>query len=103
MSVVALTKNLADELGPDGINVTCVMPGTIRTERFDEIIASRAQVRGVSPEEVVQNLVESVSIRRIIDSKDIANVVTFLASPKSIAINGDVVAAMGGSSRAIYY
>ncbi|MFQ6030947.1 MAG: SDR family NAD(P)-dependent oxidoreductase [Dehalococcoidia bacterium] len=103
VSVVALTKNLADELGPQGINVTCVIPGTIRTERFDEIIESRARVRGVSPEEVVQTLVESVSIRRVIDSQDIANIVTFLASPKSIAINGDVVPATGGGSRAIYY
>jgi len=33
------------------------------------------------------------SVRRIIDARDIANVVTFLASPKSVAINGDVIAA----------
>ena len=30
--VVALTKNLAAELGPHGINVTCVHPGSTRTE-----------------------------------------------------------------------
>jgi enoyl-[acyl-carrier-protein] reductase (NADH) len=42
-------------------------------------------------------------VRRIVDARDIANVVAFLASPKSVAINGDVIAAGGGPSRAIYY
>ena len=32
VSVAAITKNLADELGPDGINVTVVHPGLTRTE-----------------------------------------------------------------------
>ena len=43
------------------------------------------------------------SVRRLIDARDIANVVAFLASPKSIAINGDVIAAGGGVDSAIYY
>ena len=36
VSVAALTKNLADELGPLGINVTVVHPGATRTERTSE-------------------------------------------------------------------
>ena len=43
------------------------------------------------------------SVRRIIDSEDIAAIVTFLASPKSIAITGDTIAAGGGVGRGIYY
>jgi NAD(P)-dependent dehydrogenase (short-subunit alcohol dehydrogenase family) len=37
------------------------------------------------------------------DAQDIAHVVTFLASPKSVAINGEVIAAGGGTPRSIYY
>jgi len=33
VGVAALTKNLADELGPGGINVVCVHPGVTRTEK----------------------------------------------------------------------
>src|SRR5512138_1104717 len=46
VSVVALTKNLADELGPHGINVTVVHPGTTRTERTPAQIAARATAQG---------------------------------------------------------
>ena len=37
------------------------------------------------------------------DARDIASVVTFLASPKAAAINGDVIAAAGGVRGSIYY
>jgi NAD(P)-dependent dehydrogenase (short-subunit alcohol dehydrogenase family) len=39
VSVAAMTKNLADELGPDGINVTVVHPGLTRTERTAALVA----------------------------------------------------------------
>jgi enoyl-[acyl-carrier-protein] reductase (NADH) len=42
-------------------------------------------------------------VGRMIDAREVAYVVAFLASPKSIAINGDVIAAGGGSGTAIYY
>ena len=103
VAVVALTKNLALELGPHGINVTVVHPGTTRTERSPEIFAAQAQRLGVTPEEVERRLAERTSVRRVIDAQDIAHVVTFLASPKSIAINGDVIAAGGGPDEHIYY
>ena len=40
---------------------------------------------------------------RIIDSREIGYIVTFLASPKSVAINGDVIAAGGGAGTSIHY
>jgi len=103
VSVVALTKNLADELGPYGINVTVVHPGQTRTERTSRMLTDIASRQGLSIEEAEQRLAQGNSIRRIIDAGDIANVVVFLASPKSLAINGDVIAAGGGVGRAIYY
>jgi enoyl-[acyl-carrier-protein] reductase (NADH) len=41
--------------------------------------------------------------RKIITAEEIAHVVTFLASPKAVAVNGDAVAAGGGAPGAIYY
>jgi NAD(P)-dependent dehydrogenase (short-subunit alcohol dehydrogenase family) len=103
VSVVALTKNLADELGPSGINVTAVHPGTTRTERNAELWAQRAQREGVSLEQLEARMAESNSIHRLIDAQDIAHVVAFLASPKSLAISGDVIGAAGGVPGRIYY
>jgi NAD(P)-dependent dehydrogenase (short-subunit alcohol dehydrogenase family) len=103
VAVVALTKNLADELGPHGINVTVVHPGTTRTEKTAGVVARQAEARGISAEEVERGMASANSIRRILDASDVANVVAFLASPKSVAINGDVIAAGGGVGRGIYY
>jgi NAD(P)-dependent dehydrogenase (short-subunit alcohol dehydrogenase family) len=103
VSVVALTKNLADELGPHGINVTVVHPGATRTERTTDVIAARAEATGQTPEEVERQMAAGNSINHLVDSREVAYVVAFLCSPKSIAINGDVIAAGGGAPRAIHY
>ena len=97
-----MTKNLADELGPHGINVTVVHPGLTRTEKTAGVIAARAERQGVSHDEAEKRMVNNL-VGRWIDAADIANVVTFLASPKVVAINGDVIAAGGGVPGTIYY
>ena len=103
VSVAAMTKNLADELGPDGINVTVVHPGLTRTEATPDRIAQIAESNNISIEDAESRMAAGNSVRTIIDSDDIANIVAFLASPKSIAITGDTIAAGGGVGRGIYY
>ena len=103
VSVVALTKNLADELGPHGINVTVVHPGGTRTEKTADVVAARAESQGLTTEEVERQMAAANSINHYVDAREVAYVVAFLCSPKSIAINGDVIAAGGGAPRAIHY
>ncbi|WP_457151210.1 SDR family oxidoreductase [Mesorhizobium sp. P5_C1] len=103
VAVSALTKNLADELGPKGINVTVVHPGLTRTEKTAPLVAARAASAGVSPEEIEQRLAADVTIGRLVDMAEIANVVAFLASPRSVAINGDAIACGGGVKGPIHY
>jgi NAD(P)-dependent dehydrogenase (short-subunit alcohol dehydrogenase family) len=88
VSVSAMTKNLADELGPQGINVTVVHPGATRTERMSDETAER---------------MSGNVIGRIVDADEVAYVVAFLASPKSVAITGDAIACGGGVRGAIHY
>ena len=102
VAVVAMTKNLADELGPRGINVTVVHPALTRTEKTPGVIASLAERQGISVEDAEKRMVTNL-VGRWIDARDIAYVVTFLASPKAAAINGDVIAAGGGVKGVIYY
>jgi NAD(P)-dependent dehydrogenase (short-subunit alcohol dehydrogenase family) len=89
-AVSSLTKNLADELGPRGINVIAVHPGTTRA---GQLIDPGFEAR----------VAATVSIGRIVDASEIAYLVAFLASPKSVAINGETIAAGGGAMGPINY
>jgi NAD(P)-dependent dehydrogenase (short-subunit alcohol dehydrogenase family) len=89
VGVAAITKNLADELGPKGINVTAVHPGITRTEKTDPATE--------------KELAKTNSIQRLVDASEVAWVVAFLASPKSIAINGDAIPVGGGAPGTIHY
>lgn len=83
IGVVALTKNLADELGPDGVSVTCVHPGLTVTER-NEGDADYADAAAVNALGVAQS------------AADVADLVVFLASPRGRVANGSVIGADGG-------
>jgi NAD(P)-dependent dehydrogenase (short-subunit alcohol dehydrogenase family) len=103
ISVAALTKNLADELGPKGVTAVCVHPGLTRTEKTPDVIARRAAAQGVAAAEVEKQMDAMNLVGKLINAEEIAYLVAFLASPKSIAVNGDVIAAGGGTRGAIYY
>jgi NAD(P)-dependent dehydrogenase (short-subunit alcohol dehydrogenase family) len=103
VAVAAMTKNLADELGPHGVNVTVVHPGLTRTEATPGVLAAGAAAKGVTPADIERQLAQGNSIRRIVDAHEVAAVITFLASPKSVAINGDAIACGGGARGAIHY
>ncbi|GAA5191162.1 SDR family oxidoreductase [Rugosimonospora acidiphila] len=103
VAVAAMTKNLADELGPAGINVTVVHPGTTVTERTPATIAEYASARGITPADAEAALAANVTIGRLVTAAEVADVVTFLASPRSVAITGDAIAVGGGARGAIHY
>lgn len=83
IAVVAITKNLADELGPHGVSVTCVHPGLTVTERVadDPGFVERAAANGIG---------------RAVSADDVARFVCFLASPHASIANGAVITLDGG-------
>jgi NAD(P)-dependent dehydrogenase (short-subunit alcohol dehydrogenase family) len=103
IAVAAMSKNLADELGPQGVNVVVVHPGMTRTERTPDALAAMAEARGTTVAEVERALEGAVSIGRLVTAEEVATVVAFLASPKSVALNGDPVVASGGARGPIHY
>ncbi|MDX6212334.1 MAG: hypothetical protein QOF82_1421 [Frankiales bacterium] len=103
VAVAAMTKNLADELGPYGINVTVVHPGMTVTERTPWLLQTRADARGVTPQDIEAEFAKGSSIGRMVTAAEVAAVVAFLASPRSVAINGDAIAVGGGAPGAIHY
>jgi NAD(P)-dependent dehydrogenase (short-subunit alcohol dehydrogenase family) len=59
--------------------------------------AERAARDGVPAEEVARRLAAATSIGRLVTAEEVADVITFLASPRSAAITGDAIAVGGGT------
>lgn len=94
VSVVHLTKTSSMELGKYGVNVNAVYPGVTLTETTKQRFSN---------EEDLEKIAEGNAIKRLVKAEDVANVVTFLASPLSVAITGDVITVNGGAGSSVYY
>ena len=101
-AIVHLTKTLSELLGPFGITVNLIHPGTTRTERSDPMYAEQARREGVTAEEIEGRVAQDIAIRKIVDAREIGYVVCFLTSPKATCVTGEVVAAGGGSMSAVF-
>ena len=89
-AVIQLTKTLARELGPHGINVNCVAPGTFLTPLTG---ATRA------PHEVAEHLAlraKAAVLNRVGRLEELANAVLFLASDESSFVAGHTLYVDGG-------
>jgi NAD(P)-dependent dehydrogenase (short-subunit alcohol dehydrogenase family) len=103
VAVAAMTKNLADEFGPRGIAVVCVHPGLVRTEKTSDVMRWRADSLGITEEEAERRFSQANLIGRLVEAAEVAAAITFLASPRAVAINGDAIALGGGIPGAIHY
>ena len=95
-AVIALTRALARDLGTHGTLVNAVCPGPIETERQLQVRAAIARSRGVSEQEVLKGQVARIPVGRIGQPEDVADLVTYLASPRNRHVNGAVIDIDGG-------
>jgi NAD(P)-dependent dehydrogenase (short-subunit alcohol dehydrogenase family) len=103
VAVASMTSALAAELGPHGVNVTVVHPGITVTEKTPATLAAIAAAQDISEEEALAGLAAGTTIGRLVTAAEVADVVTFLCSPRSVAVNGDAVAVGGGVPGVTYY
>nr|AGN95872.1 short-chain dehydrogenase/reductase SDR [Achromobacter sp. JA81] len=93
--LAGLTQTWAMELGPSNIRVNSVLPGVVSGDRVERIIAARAAAGGVSNDEMREQLVEKVSLRRMTSPEDVANQVAFLCSDEGAMISGQSISVCG--------
>jgi NAD(P)-dependent dehydrogenase (short-subunit alcohol dehydrogenase family) len=90
-AMVGLTKTWAMELGPEGIRVNAICPGSVNGDRIEGVIARDAAARGVSAEEIKAVYARQSSMRCFVDAQDVANMALFLASDLGANISGQAL------------
>ena len=93
--LIALTKGLGRELGPQGILTNAIAPSFIDTEQL-RVDAADA---GIPLEEMRRQYRELIPVRQLASPDDIAAAVSFLAGPGSSAVIGQVLQPNGGVTR----
>lgn len=87
--IIAFTRKLAYELGPEGINVNAIAPSVTLTERIRPHWEKRSQA--AQAEEI-----ERTPLRRVAEAVDQANVICFLASSDADFVTGLTIDVTGG-------
>ena len=95
-AVANWAKTLSLELGPFGITVNNVLPGTAMTARLEALIKNRAKKSGKTVEDVRRDMIAEIPAGRIADASEVAAAVAFLASPAAAYINGINLPVDGG-------
>lgn len=101
LAIVQLSKTLSDELGQYGITSNVVHPAMTKGAWWDRRFAAQSRERGVPVAQLEAEVASTYAIRRLLGPEEIADVVAFLASPRSIGVTGESIGAGGGPHRAV--
>jgi 3-oxoacyl-[acyl-carrier protein] reductase len=89
--VVGWAKSLAREVGPKGITVNSIAPGSIDTDRLRE----------VDPDGPSEEDLREIPLRRLGTTQEIGDVVAFLCSERASYVSGAVIFVDGAASRSL--
>jgi 3-oxoacyl-[acyl-carrier protein] reductase len=100
--VISLAKTLSRELGKYNITVNNICPGSFETERMEQIFEERSANSGKTIEELKNELIETIPIKRMQRPEELADLVTFLASENAGAITGTSIQVDGGMIKGLF-
>ncbi|MBM3582555.1 MAG: SDR family oxidoreductase [Alphaproteobacteria bacterium] len=95
-AVRGITRTVALEVGKHNINVNAVCPGIVETPRMEKLCQEKARVRGWTYEQVYEEYVQDMALKRVTTPQDVANAVLFMCSEESRNITGQELAVDGG-------
>jgi NAD(P)-dependent dehydrogenase (short-subunit alcohol dehydrogenase family) len=104
-SQLAISRGLAELTKGTAVTVNSVLPGPTRSEGIVDFLKNISSIPNPTPEQAEKEFFEkhrsSSLLQRLEEAKEIADLVTFLASPLSSATNGAAIRAEGGLLRSI--
>lgn len=96
-AVLGFTKALALDLALRRITVNAVLPGSVDTPMFHRELALEAQRAGLPPEQLLRSTRKKVPLRRLVAAREVAQLITFLASDRAAAITAQSYVIDGGT------
>lgn len=102
---IALARGLAQTTVGTGVTVNSVLPGPTRSEGVEGFVKNMAKEQGKSAADIEKEFFKSVRpsslIKRFATNEEVANLVTYVASPLSSATNGAALRVDGGVVQSI--
>jgi 3-hydroxybutyrate dehydrogenase len=97
--VIGLARAVAQDAGPFGVTSNAVLPGWVRTAMAERSAKTEADRRGISVEEVWRERAALYPQNRVLEPREVAQVIAFLCSEAAGGVNGEAITvALGGLS-----
>jgi 3-hydroxybutyrate dehydrogenase len=95
--LIGLARAVAQDAGPFGVTSNAVLPGWVRTAMAERSAKAEAEKRSVSVEQVWRERAEIYPQKRVLEPREVAEVIAFLCSDAAGAVNGEAITvALGG-------
>lgn len=95
-AIRGLTRTVALDVGQHNINVNVVCPGIVDGPRMQKLCEEKARKRAWTAEQVYEEYVDDMALRRVTQAQDVANAVLFLVSERSRQMTGKEITVDGG-------
>jgi len=95
--LIGLARAIAQDAGPHGVTSNAVLPGWVRTAMAERSAKTEAERRGVTVEEVWRERAAIYPQNRVLEPREVAQVIAFLCSDAAGGVNGEAITvALGG-------
>ena len=89
------------ELADKGVTGNCLLPGTTKTGRLDNILKAKQEKMNLSLDEAKESMLSQIPMRRFAEVEEISKAIAFLASPDASYITGVNLQVDGGKIKSI--
>ena len=95
--VIGLARAIAQDAGPFGVTSNAVLPGWVKTAMAERSAAAESERRSISVEQVWRERAAIYPQNRVLQPREVAEVIAFLCSDAATGVNGEAITvALGG-------